>query len=287
MTLNNPLARTLIGSAAVGALLHTPRAFPGQMSFSAQPVFAPEGEGAGAGGGEAGAGDEGAGKGGEGDGEGDLGLDDTALGKASEGKGAGKEGEGKAAEGEGGDDKTKAGEGEAKAEDDAGPEKFEIKPPEGFAALDDAALEAATPLLKQLGVKSSEQAQEVINTFAKDVLKPMLDRVGQGVQQAQVQQIAEIRKGWHDALVADTELGGAKHEEAMTVAAKARDLFGGPALTKLLNETGIGNHPDLVRAFYRVGLQVQEGSFHRSDGSEQRQKDDGELFYGDAYKQAS
>jgi hypothetical protein len=200
------------------------------------------------------------------------GLDDkTALG--GDDKAAGDEG-----------DEAKEGE-DSKTEDKVeAPEKFELKPIEGFAALDDAAMEAATPLLKKLGVTTNEQAQEVVNDFAKEVLPKMLERAQVAAQTAQVEQITAIRKEWHDQTLADAEIGGSDHAAKMAIAAKAVEQFGGDKLRELFNQTGIGNHPEVVRAFYRAGQAIQEGAMHRSDGAEQRKKDDGELFYGDAYK---
>lgn len=163
------------------------------------------------------------------------------------------------------------------------PVKYDIKPPEGFAALDDKALEAATPLLNKLGVKA-EDAQGVIDEFAKEVLPKMAERAQAIAQEQNLEQILAIRKGWDDARVADKEVGGAEAGAKLAVAVKALDTFGTPELRKLLDETGIGNHPEIVRAFYRAGQAIAEGTIHRSDGSEQRQKDDGELFYGDKYK---
>jgi len=39
------------------------------------------------------------------------------------------------------------------------------------------------------------------------------------------------------------------------------DKFGTPELTKLLNASGMGNHPEIIRAFYRAGKAISEDSF--------------------------
>lgn len=169
-------------------------------------------------------------------------------------------------------------------EGEAEPIVYVLKPPEGFTALDDKALEAATPLLNKLGVKA-DQAQGIVDEFAKEVLPKMIERAGVVARDQQLEQIVTIRKEWDDARVADKEVGGPDALAKLAVAAKAMDAFGTPELKKLFDETGIGNHPELVRAFYRAGLAIQEGTIHRSDGAEQRKPDDGELFYGDKYKQ--
>lgn len=59
--------------------------------------------------------------------------------------------------------------------------------------------------------------------------------------------------GWVDAVKTDKELGGAKFDETKANAARAMTQFGSPELRKLLVETGLGNHPEMVRAFARIG----------------------------------
>lgn len=205
----------------------------------------------------------------------------TALGGATDGDATGDDVGKVDADADKTDDKADAAD---KTDDQAAePVKYALKAPEGYAGLDDAALEAATPLLNKLGVKA-EDAQGIVDEFAKEVMPKMAERAQAIAQERQLEQIVGIRKEWDDARVADKEVGGADALAKLSVCAKAIDVFGTPELRKLFDETGIGNHPEVVRAFYRVGLQVQEGAFHRSDVSEQRKKSDGELFYGDTYQ---
>ena len=45
------------------------------------------------------------------------------------------------------------------------------------------------------------------------------------------------------------------------VAKKALETFGTPELRTLLNESGMGNNPEVIRAFYRVGKAISEDKF--------------------------
>lgn len=89
------------------------------------------------------------------------------------------------------------------------------------------------------------------NTLAKELdlsqgdAQKLVDFQAQGVQRA--------RQAWADAAKADAEFGGDKLEESVAVARKAIDTFGTPELKALLNQTGIGNHPEVIRAFLRAG----------------------------------
>ena len=173
----------------------------------------------------------------------------------------------------------------ASAEVAVEPIKYEgLKAPEGFAALNDAALEAASPLLNQLGVKDSAQAQAAIDTFAKEVLPKLSEAASTAAQKAQVEQITAIRKEWLDNAKVDPRFGGAAYDQNITIAAKAIDTFGGPKLREFFNQTGIGNHPDVIDTFVNIGKAIQEGVIHRSDGGEQHKLTAEQVFYGDRYQ---
>lgn len=65
-------------------------------------------------------------------------------------------------------------------------------------------------------------------------------------------------KVWPDQVKADKELGGAAFAENMATAKRAIDRFGSPALKQALNETGLGNHPELVRFCVAIGKQIAD-----------------------------
>ena len=54
---------------------------------------------------------------------------------------------------------------------------------------------------------------------------------------------------WANAAHSDPELGG----RALAAARQAVERFGGARLKQALEETGLGNHPEVIRAFYRIG----------------------------------
>lgn len=162
------------------------------------------------------------------------------------------------AEGEGGD--KPQGEGAAVV-----PEKYELTLPEGVT-VDQAMLDEATPVFKKIGL-SNEQASELV---------PVGLKMAEGAAKATVDQIVAAgqaqRKEWLDAAKADTEIGGAKWEESTHNAAKALDAFGfkaGHPFRKALEETGFGNHPDMIRAFAKIGANMvgEDGDFIRTDAA--------------------
>ena len=66
---------------------------------------------------------------------------------------------------------------------------------------------------------------------------------------------------WTADAKADKEFGGEALAENLSVAKKALDQFGTPELRTLLNDSGLGNHPEIIRAFYRAGKAISEDRF--------------------------
>lgn len=75
------------------------------------------------------------------------------------------------------------------------------------------------------------------------------------------QQAAEAQRQQEAAWARQTqeELGPAWQEE-VSKAVRAADAFGGPELRQLLEETGLGNHPVIVRTFAGIGTRISEDS---------------------------
>lgn len=148
------------------------------------------------------------------------------------------------------------------------PESYEFTAPEGME-LDAVAVEAFTPIAKELGLNQA-QAQKLADLYAGQV-----GRVMAQVQEAQAAQEA----AWVSEIKADPEIGGAKLEGNLSVAAKAIDAFGGADLRQALTITGAGNHPAIVRAFVEIGKAISEDNFIRSNGADPGGRSAAETLY--------
>jgi len=133
------------------------------------------------------------------------------------------------------------------------PEKYDFALPDGIA-LDELAATEFSALAKELGM-SQEKAQAVA-----DIGVQMMSRLQQAQAAARDAQVAE----WVQAAQTDAEFGGVKFDESVAIANRALDEFGGAELKEALKATGMGNHPELIRAFYRVGLKISDDAVHRS-----------------------
>lgn len=75
-------------------------------------------------------------------------------------------------------------------------------------------------------------------------------------------------------------LYGAKLEEELSYALRAADAFGGPDLRTLLEDTGLGNHPVIIRTLGGVGRAMSEDVFPGGKPSAPQDKTFAEALYG-------
>lgn len=126
------------------------------------------------------------------------------------------------------------------------PESYDLKMPDGVE-LDKAAADEFTAIAKELKL-TAEQAQKVADVGAK-------------MAQRQADAHAAVVESWVSQVKTDKEIGGDKLDENLGVARKAMETFGTPGLKDLLNSTGLGNHPEVIRAFFKAGKAISEDSF--------------------------
>ncbi|EPM8368375.1 peptidase [Enterobacter hormaechei] len=148
------------------------------------------------------------------------------------------------------------------------PEKYEFKPVEG-QELDTAALEQFEPIARELNL-TNEQAQKMVDLYGTKIM-PM-------VQQQQAEAWQKTTEQWAADVKADKEIGGDKLTTNLSAAQRALDLFGTPELKEYLEVTGLGNHPDLVKTFVKIGKAMSEDGM--VDGSNQGQRSAAEVLYG-------
>lgn len=69
------------------------------------------------------------------------------------------------------------------------------------------------------------------------------------------QQVAAVKR-WQEATRKDPEIGGADHSAKMAAVARARDAFMSQDLVDTLDSFGLGEHPEVLRHLYRIGLKI-------------------------------
>lgn len=135
---------------------------------------------------------------------------------------------------------------EAKTEAPLAPESYAFEIPEGVT-LDKAATDEFSTVAKELKLDQAT-AQKVADV---------------GIKMAQRQQevFQATKAAWADAARTDKEIGGDGFEQNMAVALKAMNAFGSPELKDVLNASGLGNHPAVIKLLVKAGKVISEDGF--------------------------
>jgi hypothetical protein len=127
------------------------------------------------------------------------------------------------------------------------PETYDFKAPEG-QQFDTEVLSVFQEAAKELNL-------------SQDAAQKILDKMAPTVQARQMQQLEQIRTDWANQATADKEYGGESLNENLAIAKKSLDAFGTPELRSLLQESGLGNHPEVIRFMFRAGKAISEDKF--------------------------
>lgn len=141
--------------------------------------------------------------------------------------------------------------GEDKASAGA-PEKYEdFEMPEGFVK-DEEMLDNFAKLAKEANLPQ-DKAQEFFNLGTK-----MAEEIGN----ANVKAWEDLSKSWLSTAKSDKEFGGTRWDESLGVAKKAISEFGDSDFVDMLNYTGVGNHPAMIRSLWKIGKAISEDRMH-------------------------
>ena len=151
--------------------------------------------------------------------------------------------------------------GEQKVEAEAAID-YTFETPEGVT-LNEGDLTSFTAIAKELKLPK-DAAQKVVDlAIARETARA----------EAHATQVSK----WADEVKADKELGT---DENLAIARKAIDL-GPPELKELLNGTGLGNHPAVVKWAFAVGKALSEDKFVAGkNGGNAQTRDAASVLYG-------
>lgn len=115
------------------------------------------------------------------------------------------------------------------------PEAYDLKAPEG-TTLDPDVLAVYAPVFKEAGL-TNEVAQKLMDVH---------------IEQQQKALVAQ-HSTWVSTVKSDPEIGGKQFDTTVKHAQAALARFGSPELKSILETTGLGSHPELVRVFAKIG----------------------------------
>lgn len=140
--------------------------------------------------------------------------------------------------------------------------------PDGIE-VDSDLLEAVTPVFKDTGL-SQIQAQKLIDVYASQI---------QAQDKAREDSYTQINQEWVNEAKSDKEIGGDNFNENVGMAKRAIDKFGTPALVEVLNQTGLGNHPEFIRLLTRVGKTIAEDDPGAASAASGKDRTPAEILY--------
>lgn len=202
--------------------------------------------------------------------------------KKAEGDEGADEKQGDEENGKGEDDKAKkeSDKDDKKAEAKA-PEKYELKLAEGVKLSPDVQGKFES-IARELDL-SQENAQKLVD-LAPEFSKMYASQL--------ISTAIETSNQWAEQTRNDEEIGAAgdkaKLDANLALAAKARDTFASPELVALLNSfhpetnpngTGLGNHPEVIRLFSRLGRAISEDNKLVRGGAAQGEQSAAERLY--------
>jgi hypothetical protein len=135
---------------------------------------------------------------------------------------------------------------DTKATEPQVPEAYELQMPDGIE-LDKASADEFTTIAKELKLDQAA-AQKLADIAAKQA-------------QRQVDAHTALVESWVAQVKTDKDIGGDKLDENLSIARKALDTFGTPELRDVLNASGLGNHPAVIKAFVNAGKAISEDKF--------------------------
>ena len=130
------------------------------------------------------------------------------------------------------------------------PDKYEFnnKVADAPEELDPEVLTAFGEVAKELDLPQ-EAAQKV------------LDKVAPVMQARQAKAVEDAKTEWAQESQSDQEFGGESLGVNLETAKTALNAFGTDSFKQLLSESGLGNHPEVIRFMYRAGKAISEDSY--------------------------
>lgn len=152
------------------------------------------------------------------------------------------------------------------------PEKYEAFTLPDDVTLDDALMSEFSQVAKDADLPQ-DKAQGLVELGVK---------MAKGFESATQQSLDQLKNQFATDLKNDKDLGGEKVDENLGIAQRAINAYGSDELKTMLKESGLGNHPELVRFFHAVGQTISEDGDVDSGATQGGEKSLAQRLYGDA-----
>ena len=132
--------------------------------------------------------------------------------------------------------------------------------PTGYDFGDDPEgdLEGFSQFSHDIGL-SQEQAENILGLY-NEIQQDEAEGLQQGIKDLEVQTTIDLQREW-----------GKNFDGNMDYAKRAYAQFASPELSEILDGTGLGNHPSMIKAFSKIGQMLGEESLAVGTGLGQNQ----------------
>lgn len=148
--------------------------------------------------------------------------------------------------------------------------KYELKLPEN-SPLNPKRVEEVVEFAKANKIDPAK-AQEILDSESKAVVS---------YAESEKQKAETIKTGWREAVSKDPEIGGENQKVSVELAKRVVSRYFGVEFLKGLETTGFGDHPELIRGFYKLGKEMREDQLVMPGAKGSGEKPSlAETFYG-------
>lgn len=101
-------------------------------------------------------------------------------------------------------------------------------------------------------IKSYAKEKGLTNDQAQELLNQRHDAIQEFVKDRQAEN-AQVQAQWLEQVKSDPEIGGEAFGQNVEIAKRALDKWASPEIRQYLEETQLGNNPNVVKFFVRIG----------------------------------
>lgn len=137
--------------------------------------------------------------------------------------------------------------------------KADLKLP-SEAAIDEAVLERTVTIASELGL-SKEHAQKTLD-FVNGEVAARMNALQESIKPGGAEWTKQV-EAWEQQALSDAEIGGSpeKLKNSARLAQGVVKQFFPQNLRDWLHQSGVGSHPDLIRALTKIGKAMGESKF--------------------------
>lgn len=149
--------------------------------------------------------------------------------------------------------------GQDKTKPETAAEDWKLTAPEGLDAYKGDFEEASTEMSRWRAENPppSPEAEEYALAALNAAAAHQATKASSMADKVAEQHAAQVAQ-WEKDAKSDPVIGGAKYDENIATALKGLSAVADPEFRALMDQTGLGNHPAVIRAFLKVGQQIAD-----------------------------